>query len=364
MLLVPHYDGRTIHSATLAADSAALKDDTTYVIKVDQGIKKRGKQGLLRLNIPKEAAANAVRELAEKGYQQFIAEPMFHHAESDERYVSFERTRDGIKILYSDHGGVAVEDNPDSVREYTSDTVPLPPDFVQHIVETMNQQHFSFVEINPLIVQDEHCYLLDAAVLVDSAGMYESSWTTADIVTTETLSELEREIAQLNNNSPASFSFKLLHPNGSLWMQLMGGGACITIADEASNQNKTSFVAGYGEYSGGPTTEEIYLYTKSVLRQLLASSAPKKAFIIAGGAANFSDVKVMFKGVIQAMNEKLDELSSQQINVFIRRAGPNEIEGLALISEFLHEHGLYGSVHGSETVLTDVINEALEYVDA
>jgi succinyl-CoA synthetase beta subunit len=242
--------------------------------------------------------------------------------------------------------------------------VPLPPDFVQHIVETMNQQHFSFVEINPLIVQDEHCYLLDAAVLVDSAGMYESSWTTADIVTTETLSELEREIAQLNNNSPASFSFKLLHPNGSLWMQLMGGGACITIADEASNQNKTSFVAGYGEYSGGPTTEEIYLYTKSVLRQLLASSAPKKAFIIAGGAANFSDVKVMFKGVIQAMNEKLDELSSQQINVFIRRAGPNEIEGLALISEFLHEHGLYGSVHGSETVLTDVINEALEYVDA
>jgi len=75
---------------------------------------------------------------------------------------------------------------------------------------------------------------------------------------------------------------------------LSGGGASITIADEAMNQGKSSLVGNYGEYSGGPSTEETYLYTLDVLRQVLTSKAPKKAIIIAGGVANFTDVKKTF----------------------------------------------------------------------
>ncbi len=358
------YNGVCLHSETLEQDIEKLDEHASYIIKVDQGMKKRGKQGLLRLNVTAPEAQPAVQSLAEKGFTRFIAEPMLPHDDSEECYVSFERTRDGIKIMYSEHGGVTVEDKPESVREYSIDDVPLPKLFVQHVTEVMNNQHMSFVEINPLLVRGEECLLLDAAVLVDSAGEYESSWNQNDIVSTETLSKLEQAIKDLNNNSPASFSFKLLNPDASLWMQLMGGGACITIADEASNQHKTQYVAGYGEYSGGPNTEEIYLYTSRVLDQMLESRASKKAFIIAGGAANFSDVKVMFKGVIQAMKERQARLSSQNIKVFVRRAGPNETEGLALISEYLHRNEIFGSVHGSETVLTDVVSEALEYVDA
>lgn len=49
--------------------------------------------------------------------------------------------------------------------------------------------------------------------------------------------------------------------------------------------------------------------------------------------------------------------------VFVRRGGPNESEGLRMIEEFLKEHKIYGSVHGSDKILTTVIDEALECVD-
>jgi succinyl-CoA synthetase beta subunit len=242
--------------------------------------------------------------------------------------------------------------------------VPLPHDFVDHITSVMDAQHFSFVEINPLIVRNDRCFLLDAAVLADSAGEYVADWTEDDVVDPHVPSDSEAAIAEMNQNSPAAFSFRVLNPNGALWLILSGGGASITIADEAMNQGKADLIGNYGEYSGGPTTEESYLYTKHVLEQTFRSNAPKKAIVIAGGVANFTDVKKTFKGVIQALDEVADKLREAQVTVFVRRGGPNENEGLAMMKQFLENNQLLGSVHGSDILLTDVVTEALEYVDA
>jgi succinyl-CoA synthetase beta subunit len=110
-LLIDNYEGVALHLETLESDIQKITEGTTYIIKVDQGIKKRGKQGLIRLNVEKAAVATAVNELAEKGFQRFLAEPMFAHDDSEERYVSFERTRQGIAANYSERGGVSVEDS-------------------------------------------------------------------------------------------------------------------------------------------------------------------------------------------------------------------------------------------------------------
>ncbi|HEY1085685.1 MAG TPA: ATP citrate lyase citrate-binding domain-containing protein [Candidatus Saccharimonadales bacterium] len=362
-LLVPDYIGVTLRLDSLDEDLANLSDDQNYVIKVDQGVKKRGKQGLIKLNVTKASAKEAINELSEKGFQRFIAEPMIPHEDNEERYVSFERTRDGIAINYSEMGGVDIEDHPESVKHYTIEDVPLEKSFVSHVVEVMDQQHMSFVEINPLLVR-ESLVLLDAAVLADSAGEYQASWTEDDIVEARNLSESEAAIAELNDNSPAAFSFRVLNENGSIWLLLSGGGASITIADESANQHKAEYIGDYGEYSGGPSTEETYLYTTEVLHQALKSKAPKIALIIAGGVANFTDVKKTFTGVIQALTENLEALHKKNVRVFVRRGGPNEKEGLELMRKFLEGNNLFGSVHGSDIVLTDVINEALEYVDA
>ncbi|HCR55423.1 TPA: hypothetical protein DIV49_00465 [Candidatus Saccharibacteria bacterium] len=363
-LLVDNYAGVSLRLSSLDDDIATLDENTPYVVKVDQGIKKRGKQGLLRLNVSKQAARAAVEELASKGFTRFIAEPMFTHEENEERYVSFERAREGIAVQYSEQGGVNVEENPASVQTFTVDTVPLPKAFVQHVIDVMNREHLSFVEINPLIVRDDECVLLDAAVLADSAGEYQASWDEDDVVEARQPTETEAAIAKLNQNSPAAFSFRILNEDGALWLLLSGGGASITIADEAMNQGKSSLVGNYGEYSGGPSTEETYLYTLDVLHQALTSKAPKKAIIIAGGVANFTDVKKTFGGIIQALDEKLGDLQEQGIRVYVRRGGPNEVEGLAMMESYLKKNNLFGSVHGSDIVLTDVINEALEHVDA
>lgn len=363
-LLVPDYVGVTLRLDTLTDDIAAMTPDTSYIVKVDQGIKKRGKQGLIRLNITTSTAEEAVRELSEKGFSRFIAEPMVPHDDNEERYVSFERLRDGIRVLYSEKGGVSIEDSPESVVEYTPDTVPLPRTFVDHMIATMNTEHLSFVEINPLIVRGDDVLLLDAAVLADSAGEYQASWSNDDVVEAHTPTDAEAAIADLNKNSPAAFTFRILNPDGALWLLLSGGGASITIADEAMNIGKADLLGNYGEYSGGPSSEETYLYTKNVLTAALASNAPKKAIVIAGGVANFTDVAKTFRGVIQALDEVKDQLTSLGVKIFVRRGGPNEREGLTMMKDYLKSAGLYGSVHGSDTTLTDVIHEALEAIDA
>lgn len=364
-LLIDDYQGVSINLDSLENDIAKLDDNIKYIIKVDQGIKKRGKQGLIRLDVTKSMAEKAVKELASRGFARFIAEPMLSHEESEERYLSIERVRDGMRVLYSPKGGVDIEAHPESITRYDGlKKVPLPGEFLEHVVAVMNHEHMSFVEINPLVVRDGTCMLLDAAVLVDSAGSWQSSWTENDVVEARTLDADEGAVAELNNNSPASFSFRVLNPEGSIWLLLSGGGASITIADEAHNHGKANLVGDYGEYSGGPTTEETYLYTKYVLQQMRKSKAKSKAIVIAGGVANFTDVKKTFTGVIQALREDIDINGTKNLRVFVRRGGPNEKEGLALMEAFLKEQNIYGSVHGSDAVLTDVVTEALGYVDA
>lgn len=364
-LLVGAYEGRQIRLESLADDVARLADGTKYIIKVDQGIKKRGKQGLIRLNVTRDEAEAAVKELADRGFERFIAEPMLPHEENEERYLSIERMRDGLRILYSPRGGVDIEEHPESIEQYDSvDATPLPQQFLQHLVEVMDQEHLSFVEINPLVVRGDECLLLDAAVLADSAGVWQAKWREDDIVEARSKTPAETTIAELNDGSPAAFSFRVLNPEGAIWLLLSGGGASITIADEAANRGKADLIGNYGEYSGGPTREEAQLYTEAVLGQVFASQAPLRAIVIAGGVANFTDVKKTFAGVIDAFTKHMDDLKAAGIRVFVRRGGPNEKEGLALMEQFLKQHDIYGSVHGSDTVLTTVVDEALEYIHA
>lgn len=364
-LIDSSYDGYAVRLDSLNNDLSGLDTSKRYVVKVDQGIKKRGKQGLIKLSVVPDEVKNTVLELSQKGFSRFLVEPMFPHESSDERYVAFERTANGIRLSYSKHGGVDVEDNADEIEIFDDlSSTPLRSAFVDHIVKTMNREHLSFVEINPLVMSGENEVLLDAAVLADSAALGMVSWTKDDVVETRDTSEFEAAVAELDDNSPAAFSFRVLNPDGKIWLLLSGGGASITIADEAHNRGKSNLIGNYGEYSGGPTTEETYLYTKQVLGQMFGSKADKMALVIAGGVANFTDVKKTFKGIIQALDEFSDESRKRQLKVFVRRGGPNEEEGLKLMEKFLKSQKTFGSVHGSDILLTNVIHEALEYVDA
>lgn len=360
--------------------------DKKYVVKVDQGIKKRGKLGLLKLGVGFDQVDSAKAELAAKGFSNFIVEEFLPHNVDSERYLSLVLTREGWVLMYSRKGGVDIEDNQADIhkvivpvgeveqtgRVATIDGVGaelgVSPDFITQLVKTAEENYFTLLEINPLVVEaGKESVILDMAVELDSAGKYfvQGRWSELDYVAPPEgdISGEEEKVAALAAKSQASLTLKVLNPEGSIWMLLSGGGASIVLADEVYNQGYGKQLANYGEYSGNPKTSETYEYTKNVISLLLKSSATSKVLIIAGGVANFTDVRKTFTGVIQALNEFKQELKSQGVKVYVRRGGPFEKEGLQLMEDFLNSAGLYGFVTGPSLPLTDIVGKALSGLD-
>ena len=350
-----------------------LDNKKTYVVKVDEGVKKRFKQGLVKLDIAVTDLSKVIKEFQARGYSYFLVEEYRTHLPEDERYLAVQRERDGLVVYVSENGGVNIEDHQEKVQRFLAipenfekiaKIVNLTPDVIEKIIIACDTYHFSFLEINPLIVTGKEYFFLDLAVEVDSAGEFfvNGAWSEDSFVMgngEKTTSE-EENISLLSAKSQASFRLVVLNPQGSLWMLLSGGGASIVLADEVYNQGKGSELANYGEYSGNPTAEETYLYTKNILSLLLKAKSQNKKLIIAGGVANFTDIRVTFKGIIKALDEVKDELQKAKVKVFVRRGGPYQEEGLKAMRDYLQQTKLLGVVAGPEMVLTDIVQEALK----
>jgi len=307
-----------------------LSEKQSYVVKVDQGVKGRKKKGLVLLDRKKTEIVQDIKSLSLKGYNCFLIEEFLPHIDG-ESYFAIERTGSGNIVSYSPEGGIDIEQNADSVKKITQEEallelpekLSIKKEYLEKILKVFDECYFSFLEINPLVVIKSTPYLLDAAVLVDSAGEFfaQGAWSNNDIreYTGHEKSEEEIALQELSQNSQASFSFTILNKDGSVWTLLSGGGASIVVADEVTNLGMGKSLANYGEYSGNPNAEETYIYTKNVLSLMLRSNAPKKVLIIGGGVANFTDIRHTFKGVIQALGEFGDELRKNKVKVFVRR---------------------------------------------
>lgn len=349
------FQGLAITKDTSVNEIAKHFGDTNLVVKVDQGIKKRGKLGLVKINLKPSEIPATIAVWAKQGWSNFLVEPVFEHDSSSEHYLSLIRVRTGWQINYSRSGGVDIESNWESI------TAKLPTKLETFLNTTLipelDSHHISFLEMNPIVERGDKIIPLDMAVEVDSAA------SDLLILPDRMLSESEKEIAILDDHTPASLKFKLINPSGRIWMLLSGGGASLVLADEVADLDLGSELANYGEYSGAPSDDDVYAYTKIILTQLLESSSSKsKAIIIAGGVANFTDVAKTFKGIIRALSEKSQELNSQNVKVFVRRGGPNEERGLTLMQKFLNEKNLLGSIYGRSTPLTVVVSQVKEYL--
>lgn len=334
------------------------------VLKVDQGIKKRAKQGLLTISLTPGVIRAFVTEKSRQGHSQFILEPFVEHEQTEEKYLSLARVREGIEILYSDKGGIEIEGNWDKVKKTLNEFShpnPVLERFVRNLLVFFDNNYLSTLEINPLVLKKDKVEILDLAVEVDDAALSLTPLSRSGItpVPELNLSQSEKAIKKLDNNTPASLKYRLINKDGAIWMLLSGGGASLVLADEVADLGFGQKLGNYGEYSGNPTTEDTYLYTKVILGDLIASRTSKKVLIIGGGVANFTDIVKTFKGVIQALEEKKVELKKQGIKVFVRRGGPNQEKGLAVMQRFLEKSGLLGEVMGPDQVLTHVIEVAL-----
>ncbi|GAC1370422.1 MAG: ATP citrate lyase citrate-binding domain-containing protein [Candidatus Saccharimonadales bacterium] len=353
-----------------------LEEGSHYVVKVDQGIKGRFKKGLVKLGRTKIQVEDDIVALENLGFTHMLIEPQVSHAADTERYLAFERARMGTIISWSERGGVNVEEDPGSIKRApfsaevaakAAKALGAPAATLEKLDQAFEANYFSFLEINPLVTHEGAPVLLDAAVEVDTEAAFfvDGRWTPADFrdySPTRPLPQIQA-VERLAAQSQASFRLAVLNPQGSIFMLLSGGGASVLLADEVFNQGYGQELGNYGEYSGNPNTEETIIYTRQILSLMLESSAPHKVLVIAGGVANFTDVRATFKGVIAAMEEVKDKMADQRIKVYVRRGGPFEAEGLAMMNIFLEKAGLLGEVAGPEMMLADIIPRAISRLE-
>lgn len=347
-----------------------LANDKKYVTKVDQGVKKRNKMGLVKVGLSKDKIIPELETYKDKGYQFALVEPMVQHEQSNEKYLAFTQTNEGVEILFNDQGGVDIESNTDTLQKSlikdANNLQPLNGIDVQTLrafYECFQNNHMSYLEINPLVSLNKQIVPLDAAVLVDSVAEFgvKGAWNTSDIRSAVVPSPSEKIVKDIQATSMASLTLRQLQTNGGIFLVLSGGGASVVIADEFATKGLAKQLANYGEYSGNPNSDETYRYMQAVVMLIKASNAPKKVLVIAGGVANFTDIAKTFAGVIKALSEEAEYLR-KNVTVFVRRGGPNQKKGLAAMESFLADEKIAHAVHGPEQTLGKFVDEvAKEY---
>ena len=133
----------------------------------------------------------------------------------------------------------------------------------------------------------------------------------------------DRRLAQADRPQPARAA-------SGTWSPAAGRASSTPTPSSTSGFAKE--LANYGEYSGDPSTEETYEYTKTVLDLMTREPDPQgrpKFLLIGGGIANFTDVAKTFTGIIQALEEYKDRLQEEQGQDLRAPRRPELQEGLA-----------------------------------
>jgi succinyl-CoA synthetase beta subunit len=140
-----------------------------------------------------------------------------------------------------------------------------------------------------------------------------------------------------------------------------GGGASVIYADTITDLGYITELANYGEYSGDPSEEFTYLYANTILDLMTRKVNPNGKFlIIGGGIANFTDVANTFKGIIKALKEHQKNLQENKVKIYVRRGGPNYLEGLCQMRALGEKIGVPIEVYGPETHMTKIVSMALK----
>jgi len=384
-------------------------NEKPLVAKPDMLFGKRGKNGLVLFKVNKpgdvtlEDAAKWIDEKrsgkvtllsGQSGeLTHFIVEPFTPHSEDEEYYIAATTFDEVNDVLYlSAHGGMEVEENWDKVTEVkipidasdeeieklVKENIPadIPADkkdvyanFAINFYKFFRDLNFAYLEINPVVIVGNNVYLLDlVARLDDTAGfMMKDKWGDIEFPTPFGMPEKspeEKAIAEADAKSGASLKLTILNPKGRIWTLVAGGGASVVYADTIADMaGGVEDLANYGEYSGGPTTDETRFYTETVLDLMTREKDPKgrdKILIIGGAIANFTDVAKTFTGIIQAFEKYADKMKDVGTRIYVRRGGPNYEKGLKDIKEAAERLGLPIEVYGPETHITDIVRMALE----
>ena len=365
------------------------------VVKPDQLIKRRGKNGFILLDAPWDEARRWISERMKTEItvddvtgilDHFIVEPFISHNEEEECYVAITSVREGDHILFYHQGGVdvgAVDEKAEKllvpIGSYPSagdieqkllgrlkvEDRNIVAGFIEGLFKLYADGHFTFLEINPLVVVDGRVHILDLAARLDSAADFlcKTKWGGIEFPSPfgRVLTKDEAYVEERDSKTGSSQKLTILNPRGRVWTMVAGGGASVIYADTITDLGYMDEMANYGEYSGDPNEEFTYKYARTILDCMTREKDPRGKFLLIGGAiANFTDVASTFKGIIRALKEYQQQLIDNKVKIFVRRGGPNYKEGLRQMKELGQSLGVPIEVYGPETHMTKIVKLALK----
>lgn len=366
------------------------------VVKPDMLFGKRGKSGLVGLNLDIDEVVSFVKDWFGKEVEiggcrgpvtTFIVEPFVPHTQ--EFYFSIVSDRLGCSISFSECGGIDIEENWDKVQtvfipcesSFTSEAcasliakLPLEvkgkiEEFIKAVFNLFLDLDFTFLEMNPFTLVDGNPYPLDMRGELDDTAAFKNFKKWGDIEFPmpfgRVMSATETFVHALDEKTSASLKFTVLNPQGRIWTMVAGGGASVIYADTVGDLGYASELGNYAEYSGAPKEDEVLQYARVVIDCATANpDGRKRALLIGGGIANFTDVAATFNGIIRALREKEAKLKASSMHIYVRRGGPNHQTGLAKMRKLGEEIGIPLQVYGPETTMTGICKQAIDCIIA
>jgi ATP-citrate lyase beta-subunit len=365
------------------------------VVKPDQLFGKRGAHGLILLDASWDEAKGYIQENMGREVlvgsvvgtlNTFLIEPFVPHEREEELYVAIKSEGDRDVIYFSTRGGVEIEANWDSVTEISVEVLARPEElhlgerlpaelgegrkmvgrFVEGLYRLYRDLGFAYLEINPFVIADGKIVPLDLVARLDDAEAFwqRRSWRGIEFPEPfgRALTREEAYVKEIDSRTGASLKLTILNPRGRVWTMVAGGGASVIYADTICDLGFAGELANYGEYSGDPSTEDTYDYTKTILDLLTREKdleGRPKCLLIGGGIANFTDVAKTFKGVVMALEDYKERLRETGVEIYVRRGGPNYEEGLWIMRKLGERLGVPIHVYGPETHMTRIVSMAL-----
>jgi len=355
-------------------------ENTRLVVKAHEAIGGRGLLGLVKMGTDLDRSRKAVEDIFafdKEGItiNQVIIQENVIHSNKREFYASVMSRRDGVDLLLSRWGGVNIENRWDSVQSlfiplesipnkeilegfavsagFDLDLLSPVAEFLTKLLEMFDEEDATFLEVNPFTVTKGwgDAVALDAVLELDEAARFRHPDWNFQFVSDlgRPMSHAEKKIQEIDEQVKGSVKFVEL--DGDTALLPAGGGASVFLADAVVRAGGT--LANYAEYSGDPPDWAVEALTERV-----CSLKGIKRLIIGGAIANFTDVKKTFTGIIQGLrNVRERGALPENVEIWVRRGGPNEEEALNEIRKIVHE-GFKIRVFDRKTALTDIVDMA------
>ena len=367
------------------SDIEKLEQWKIYVIKPDMLFWKRGKRGLIGFKLSKDECAIWLKKYFQKKenidwvegtLDVFLVEECI--TPQKEYYISFAQERWGNRVCYSDVWWVDIEENWDSVQQVL---IPISQKILseeyftklwitstdlQHTITQLWEYYNNFwyvsLECNP-VAEDENgnLVILDAVAKIDDyeAFRQKENWKSLEIPNNYGFNEnkWERKIRELDATTWASLKMKILNPKAKIWTLLAWWWWSLVMTDTLGALWYSDNIWNYWECSWNPTREFTREYTRVLLSQMLWNNEPGKYLIIAGAIANFTHIDTTFSGIIDAFEERQQDLLDQEVTILVRRWWINEKKGLQILEEACKRLKIPTIITGSDSYMTGILKE-------